>query len=100
MKDLMGSATKAKFTPRMPLNQWVKDQRGMDKGKERMDEATRRELRRKQLCFTCKEPWEPGHKCMVKGKVHYIEVFFYDEEEDEIGHIQNIEVNQPMIENA
>ena len=35
---------------------------------------------------------------MVKGKVHYIEVIFYDEEEDEIGHIQNIEANQPKIE--
>jgi hypothetical protein len=65
-----------------------------------MDEATRRELRRKQLCFTCKEPWEPGHKCMGKGKVHYIEVISDDEEEDEIGHIQNIEANQPRTENA
>jgi hypothetical protein len=54
-RDLMGSAAKTKFTPRPPLTQGVKDQRGMDKGKGRMDEATRRELRRKQLCFTCKE---------------------------------------------
>jgi hypothetical protein len=96
----MGSTTKTKFTLRPPLNQGVKDQSGMDKGKGRMDEATRRELRRKQLCFTCKEPWEPGHKCMGKGKVHYIEVIFDDEEEDEIGHIQNIEANQPRTENA
>jgi hypothetical protein len=100
MRDLMGSTTKTKFTPRPPLNQGVKDQRGVDKGKGRMDEATRRELRRKQLCFTCKEPWEPGHKCMGKGKVHYIEVISDDEEEEEIGHIQNIEANQPRIDNA
>jgi hypothetical protein len=32
-RDLMGSTTKTKFTPRPPLNQGVKDQRGMDKGK-------------------------------------------------------------------
>jgi hypothetical protein len=37
-------------------------------GKDRMDEETRRELRRKKLCFTCKDPWEPGHRCMGKGK--------------------------------
>jgi len=37
---------------------------------------------------------------MVKGKVHYIEVIFYDEEEDEIGYIQNIEANQPRKENV
>jgi len=58
-RDLMGSTTKSKFTPRPPINQGEKDQRGVDRGKERMDEATRRELRRKNLCFTCKEPWEP-----------------------------------------
>jgi hypothetical protein len=96
----MGSTAKTKFTPRPPLNQGAKDQRGVDKGKGRMDEATRRELRRKQLCFTCKEPWEPGHKCMGKGKVHYIEVISDDEEEEEMGHIQNIEANQPRIDNA
>jgi hypothetical protein len=60
-----------------------------------MDEATRRELRRKQLCFTCKEPWDPGHKCMGKGKAHYIEVISDDEEEEDFGHIQNMEANPP-----
>jgi hypothetical protein len=99
-RDLMGSAAKAKFTPRPPINQGAKDPRAMDRGKGRMDEATRRELRRKQLCFTCKEPWEPGHKCMGKGKVHYIEVISDDEEDEEIGHIQNIEANQPSPDNA
>jgi hypothetical protein len=99
-RDLMGSTTKAKFTPRPPINQGEKDQRGMDRGKGRMDEATRRELRRKQLCFTCKEPWEPGHKCMGKGKVHYIEVISDDEEEEEMGHIHNMEANQPSSDNV
>jgi hypothetical protein len=28
---------------------------------------------RKKLCFNCKDPWVPGHKCMGKGEIHYIE---------------------------
>lgn len=39
-----------------------------------MDEETRNELRRKKISFTSKEPWEPGHRCLGKGKIHYIEV--------------------------
>jgi hypothetical protein len=50
-------------------------------GKDRMNEETRRELRREKRCFSCKELWEPGHRCMGKGKVHYIDVVF-DEEDD------------------
>ena len=38
------------------------------------------ELRRKNICFSCKEPWVLGHKC-VKGKSHYIEVFSKSDEE-------------------
>jgi hypothetical protein len=53
----MGSAAKTKFTPRPPINQGGRDQKGMNKGKGRMDEETRRELRRKLLYLTCKEPW-------------------------------------------
>jgi hypothetical protein len=62
-----------------------------------MDEATRRELRRKQLCFTCKEPWQPGHRCMGKGKIHYIEVVSDSEDEmdeEESGAIYNIGMHQ------
>jgi len=29
---------------------------------------------RKKLCFSGKDPWVPGHRCMGKGKIHYIEV--------------------------
>jgi hypothetical protein len=67
-RDLMGSTAKTKFTPRPPINQGAKDQRGVDRGKGRMDEATRRELRRKQLCFTCKEPWEPDTNAWEKAR--------------------------------
>ena len=47
-----------------------------------MDDDTRKELRRKKLCFTCKEPWIPGYRCAEKAKAHYIEVYS-DSEEDE-----------------
>jgi hypothetical protein len=53
------------------MNPGRRDPRDFDKGRGRMDENTRRELRRKQLCYTCKEPWDPSHKCMGRGKAHY-----------------------------
>ena len=51
------------------------------------DDYARRELKKKQLCFTCQEPWAPGHKCAA-SKAHFIKVFFddsrkEDEEDDE-----------------
>ena len=47
------------------------------------DQESRNELRRKKLCFNCKEPWEPGHHCLGKGKVHLIEVISEDQEQEE-----------------
>jgi hypothetical protein len=40
---------------------------------------------RKNLYFTCKDPWVPGHRCMGKGEIHYIEVATdnVDSEEEE-----------------
>jgi hypothetical protein len=52
-------------------------------GKEKLDEATRNELRRNNLFFSCKDPWESGHRCIGKGKAHYIEVLSDNEEEEE-----------------
>jgi len=49
--------------------------------KPSLDEASRQELQRKKLCFNCKGPWEPGHRCLGKGKSHYIEVMFDEEDE-------------------
>lgn len=49
----------------------------------KMDETTRNELRRKNLCFSCRKPWEPGHRCLGKGEVHYIEVVSASESENE-----------------
>jgi hypothetical protein len=87
----LGPATKPTFVPRPPLNIEGRDQRPpmnpggrdprrFDRGRGSMDENTIRELRRKQLCYTCKDPWNPSHKCMG-GQVHYIEVTS-DNEED------------------
>ena len=28
----------------------------------------------RELFYSCKEPWEPNHRCRDKGRVHYIEV--------------------------
>jgi hypothetical protein len=47
-----------------------------------MDEETWRELRKKKLCYSCKESWKMGHQCMGIGKVHYIEVVSNDEDDD------------------
>jgi hypothetical protein len=40
---------------------------------------------RKKLCFNCKDPWVPRHRCMGKGEIHYIEVAAdsVDSEEEE-----------------
>jgi hypothetical protein len=67
-------------------------QKGKDKnppvkegiGKERLDEETQNELRKKNLCFSYKEHWAPGHRCMGKGNVHYIEVHSDSDEEKEV----------------
>ena len=39
-------------------------------------------MRRKKLCFTCQEPWVPGHRCTRKAKAHYIEVYSDSDGED------------------
>lgn len=48
--------------------------------KSSLDETTIQELRRKKLCFNYKGPWELGHRCLEKGKRHYIEVVSNDED--------------------
>jgi hypothetical protein len=65
-----------------------------------MDEETRRELRRKKLSFTCKDPWESGHRCMGKGKAHYIEVFSDEEDNEETSHDQGETHDNPKEEQS
>jgi hypothetical protein len=33
-------------------------------------------IRSTQLCYSCKVPWEPDHRCRGKGKKHIIEVHY------------------------
>lgn len=51
----------------------------------KLDFETRNELKRKKLCFTCREPWTPDHRCLGKGKIHYVELLFEDEGEQQEG---------------
>jgi len=50
--------------------------------KKDLSEETWRELRKKKLCFSCKDSWERGHRCMSKCKVHYIKVVSDDKDDD------------------
>jgi len=40
-------------------------------------------IRSRQLCYSCKLPWEPDHRCRGKGKRYIIEMH-YDSEDDEV----------------
>jgi hypothetical protein len=57
---------------------------------------------RKKLCFTCKDPWVPDHRCMGKGEIHYIEVAAdsveSDEGEQDDGSTSSEEETSPMEE--
>jgi hypothetical protein len=39
-------------------------------------------IRSRELCYSCKEPCEPNHRCRGKGRVDYIEVHYDSDEED------------------
>jgi hypothetical protein len=55
------------------------------KGKEKLYDETKREIMRKKIFFSYRDPWVPGHRCMGKGEIHYIEVATdnVDSEEEE-----------------
>ncbi len=40
----------------------------------KVDLDSRNELRMRKLCFSCKEPWVPRHRCLGQEKAHLIEV--------------------------
>ena len=44
-----------------------------------MDNDTLNELRRKKLCFHCREAWDLSHKCPLKAKVDQMEYFSAEE---------------------
>jgi hypothetical protein len=85
-RDMGDSVLKPKTFTKPFVPQRDKDQKNPQrdwKGKPKLDDDTRRELMRKKLCFSCRDPWVPGHRCMGKGQIHYIEVESGSEEEDE-----------------
>jgi hypothetical protein len=66
-----------------------------------LDEETRQELMRKKLCFSCRDPWVPGHRCMGKGGIYYIEVAtdtVDSEEEQDDGSTSSEEESAPAEE--
>jgi hypothetical protein len=87
-QDLADSVPKTKTLSKPFVPQIDRDRKPFRrewKGKEKLDDETRRELMRKKLCFSCIDPWVPVHRCMGKGEIHYIEVATnnVDSEEEE-----------------
>lgn len=83
MEDVVPKTT---FPPKCFPPQKGKDKKPFQKewfDKNRLSDETRDELRRK-VCFSCKEPWESGHGCMGKGKVHYIEDLSDSDDEEAV----------------
>jgi hypothetical protein len=82
----MGDSVKKPKTFTKPfVPQKDKDQKNPQKewkGKEKLDEETRRELMRNKMFFNCRYLWVPRHRCMSKGQIHYIEVASDSEEEE------------------
>ncbi|XP_059075191.1 uncharacterized protein LOC131875172 [Cryptomeria japonica] len=78
-------SSKGKLFNKGPSPKPEKDKQPFNKDdfpKNKLDKEDREELRRKKLCFSCREAWQPGHRCLGKGKIHYIEVMS-DSEDDE-----------------
>ena len=84
-RDLQDSVPKNRFPLKTNFPVKYTDKRPFQQewpNKTWLDDDTRKYLRRKKLCFTCEEPWVPGHKCVGKAKAHYIEVYFDSEVEE------------------
>jgi hypothetical protein len=103
-RDLADSVPKTKNFSKPFLPQRDQDRKPFQrewKGKEKLDEETRQELMRKKLCFSCRDPWVLGHRCMGKGEIHYIEVAtdsVDSEEEQDNGSTSSKEESTPAEE--
>jgi hypothetical protein len=85
-RDLADSVPKIKPFTKPFVPQRDGDQKNPQrewKGKPKLDGDTRRELMRKKICFSCRDPWVPRHRCMGKRQIHYIKVESGSKEEDE-----------------
>ena len=49
---------------------------------KRLDNETLNDLRKKKLCFHCREPWDLSHKCPLKAKAKQMEYFSAEESVD------------------
>ena len=67
MSTSSSSSSRSYTQSKPPLIPKEKDNRPPPK-RPLQDEATQRTLKRKKLSFNCREPWEPGHHCLGKGK--------------------------------
>jgi hypothetical protein len=77
MRDMGDSTLKPKPITKLFVPQRDRDQRNPQrewKGKPKLDDDTRSKLMKKKLCFSSRDPWVLGHRCMGKGEIHYIEV--------------------------
>jgi hypothetical protein len=104
-RDLADSMLKTKTFSKPFVPQNDRDRKPFQrewKGRENLDDETRRELMRKNLCFSCRDPWVPGHRCMGKGEIHYIEVAAdsvdSEEEEQDSGSTSSEEESTPAEE--
>lgn len=46
-----------------------------------MDEATRKDLQQKGLCFHCKQSWSRTHRCLGRGR-HYAGEFYVPKDDE------------------
>jgi hypothetical protein len=86
MRDMGESVMKPKTFTKPFVPHRDKDQKNPQrewKGKPNLDDNTRHDLMRKKIFFSSRDPWVPGHRCMGKGQIHYIEVESSSEEEEE-----------------
>ena len=84
-RDLQDSVPKNRFPLKTNFSVRDKDKKPFQQDFSKntwLDDDTRKDLRRKKLCFTSQEPWDPGHRCTEKAKAHYIEVYSDSEGED------------------
>jgi hypothetical protein len=65
---------------------------------------TRREKQRNptpsrstQLCYSCKVPWEPDHRCRGKGKKHIIEVHYDSDDVDSEQSMMTVTLAQRLV---
>ena len=85
-RELQNVFPRTKYAPKpnfpSKFNEGKKAWKKESYNKENKGGPIKEELRIKNLCFRCQQPWVPRHKCS-KRKAHHIEFFSEDDEEGE-----------------